>query len=251
MLKLIITVTMFMTAVLCQAQVSETRKAGSFSKIEVTSGIELSYKETQEEASIKVETNEGIPADIITVVEGETLKIYAKGKSKGAKVYITAKDVGSFKASSKSRIMFENTIHTENISIVLESGAYFKGYFKSSQFTNIETDANTEFNGRIETASFTGNFKNHSKINISGSSKNAVIRSATKAYCNATNFLTENTEVDADNSTVKISSSNKINVNATDHASVTYFGSPKKANIEQESLTDTKKYKRPALIAMD
>lgn len=242
---------MFMTAVLCQAQVSETRRVESFSKIEVASGIELHYKESQGEASVKVEANEGMPAEITTEIEGETLKIAAKGKAKNVKVWVAAKDVESFKAVSKSRIVFENTIHGENISIALGSGAYFKGYLKSNQLTNVETDANTEFNGRIETAFFTGNFKNHSKINISGKAKNANIKSASKAYCNATNFLTENTEVDADNSIVTISSSKKINVNATDNASVTYFGSPKKANIGQESLTNTKKYKRPTLIAMD
>ena len=88
MLKLIITVTMFMTAVLCQAQVSEIRKTNHFSKIEIASGIELSYTETQEEASIKVEAIDGILTDIITEVERETLKISAKGKAKKEKVYV-------------------------------------------------------------------------------------------------------------------------------------------------------------------
>lgn len=251
MLKLIITVTMFMTALLCQSQVSETRKIESFSKIEVASEIELSYKETQEETSIKVEANEGNLTDIITEVEGTTLKIFATGNAKNVKVHVVAKDVESFRASSKSRIIFKNTIHTENISIALESGAYFKGYFKSKGLTNIETGKNTEFNGRIETASFIGDFKSHSKVNISGTAEKATIKSASKAYCNARNFLTEDTEVDSDNSIVIITSHNNINVNATDNAKVTYFGSPKKANIEQEFLTDTKKYKRPTLIAMD
>ncbi|WP_026705847.1 GIN domain-containing protein [Flavobacterium soli] len=251
MLKLIITVTMFMTALLCQAQVSETRKAESFSKIEVASGIELSYKETQEEASILVEADEGNLTNIITEVDGETLRISAKEEVKNVMVYIAAKDVESFKASSKSRIIFKNTIHTENISIALESGAYFKGYFKSKGLTNIETGKNTEFNGRIETASFIGDFKSHSKVNISGNTEKAIIKSASKAYCNAKNFLTENAEVYSDNSIVMITSHNNIDVNATDNAKVTYFGSPKKVNIQQEFLTDTKKYKRPTLIAMD
>ena len=237
---------MFMTALLAQSQVSETRKADNFSKIEIASGIELHYKETQDETSVKVEANEANLTDIITEVEGETLRISTKGKTKNIKVFVSARDVESFKASSKSRIIFENTIHTENISITLESGAYFKGYFKSNNYTNIEAGANTEFNGRIETTSFTGDFKSHSKINISGNAQKATIRSASKTYCNARNFLTENTEVDSDNSIVIITSKIKINVNATDNASVTYFGSPKKANIENKSLIDTKKYKRPS-----
>ncbi|MDR6967995.1 hypothetical protein J2X31_002009 [Flavobacterium arsenatis] len=250
MLKLIITVTMFMTALLCQAQVSETRKVERFSKIEVASGIELHYKES-EEASVKIETNEGNLKDVFTEVEGETLRISSTENAENVKVYLATKDVESFKASSKSRILFENTIHTENISIVLESGAYFKGYLKSKGLTNIETEKNSEFNGRIETASFVGNFKSHSKVNISGNAEKATIKSAMKSYCNARNFLTKNTEVDSDNSIVIITSKNKINVNATDNAKVTYFGSPKKASIENKYLIDTKKHKRPTLIAMD
>lgn len=242
---------MFMTVMLCKAQVSETRKAEHFSKIEVATGIELSYKETQEEASIKVEANEGNLSDVIIEVDGETLKISSRGKAEKVKVYVSAKDVESFKASSRSRIVFENTIHAENISITLESGAYFNGYFKSNQLTNVATDANTEFNGRIETASFAGNFKNHSKVNISGKSKNAKIKSTSKAYCNAKNFLTENTLVDSDNSVVIVTSKNRININATDNASVTYFGSPKKVTVEEAYSTNTKKHKRPLLIAME
>lgn len=236
-----------MTALLCQGQVSETRKTEGFSNIEVASGIELSYKETEGETSIRVEANEDAPANIITEVEGETLRIFADGKTKNVKVYVSAKDIASFKASSKSKIVFENTVHAENIAIALESGAYFKGYFKSNGQTDVETGMGTEFNGRIETVAFKGNFKNHSKINISGNAKNAILKSATEAYCNAKNFLTENTEVASDNSTVIITSRNKIDVKATENASVTYFGSPKTVTIGNKSF----KYVRPALVAME
>jgi len=241
---------MFMTALLCHGQISETRKVERFSKIEVASGIELSYKES-EETLIKVEANEGNLSHIFTEVEGTTLKIFTTENAKKVKVYVASKDVESFKASSKSKIVFENTIHAENISIALESGAYFNGYFKSNGLTNIETGTNTEFIGRIETASFVGDFKHHSKVIISGNAEKAMIKSATKAYCNARNFLTENTEVNSDNSIVIITSKNKINVNATENGSITYFGSPQKATVKNEYSIDTKKHKRPLLIAMD
>lgn len=241
---------MFITTLLCQAQVSEMRKTNHFSRIEVASGIELSYTETQEEASIKVEANDGILTDIITEVDGETLKISAKGKTKKVKVYVSAKDVESFKASSKSRIVFENKVNAENINIELETESYFKGYAKAKKQMNVETGNDTEFNGRIETDSFTGNFKSHSKANISGNAKNAMLRSSAKAFCNAKNFLTENTKVASDNSKIIVTGKNKIDVNASDNATVTYFGSPKKVTVDEE-FTSTKKYKRPSLIAME
>lgn len=250
MLKLIITATMFITTLVCQGQVSETRKVEGFSKIEVASGIELSYKETNGNASVKVEATEGNLTDIITEVDGATLKITAKGKMKNAKVMVSAKGIESFKAVSKSRIVFEKKITSENIAIVLESGSYFKGYFKNSKITNVDAGSDTEFNGRIETETFVGNFRNNSKVNISGTAESALITSSRKSYCNAKNFLTGNTEVDSDNAIVMITSKNKINVNATNNASVTYFGSPKKVNLENESI-GLKKQKRPLLIAME
>lgn len=255
MLKLIITLSMFMTALVCKAQVSEIRKVEDFSKIEVASGIELHYIETEKEATLKVESKDGILTDIITEVEGGTLKIYTTGKGKQQtqqeiKVYVSSKNIESLKAISKSRIVLHNTMHAKNISINLQLGAYFKGYVIANQDANVETGKNTEFNGRIEAVSFFGNFKNFSKVNISGKSQNAFVISSEKAYCNAKNFLTENTKVDSDNATVIITSKNKIKVNATENAVVTYFGSPKKVTIEDQLVT-TKKYTRPSFIAMD
>lgn len=241
---------MFMTTLLLKAQVSETRNLENFTKIEVTSGIELFYKEAPGETLVKVEANEGTSTDIITEVDGETLKISGKGKAKNVKVFVTAKSIESFKAGSKSKIVFENKVNAENISIDLETGAYFRGYIKSKKQMSVRTGKNTEFNGRIEADSFLGNFKNRSKANVSGNAKNAFIKSSSKAYCNAKNFLTENATIDSENSTVIITSKNKININATENATVTYFGSPKKATIEDGPLT-TKKYIRPSLIAME
>lgn len=245
---------MFFTAVLCQAQVSETRKAGSFSKIEVTSGIELLYKETENEVVIKVEANNDADLNsIVTEIDGATLKIYArnpKSFDKKLKVHVSAKDIESFKATSRSRIVFENKVTSKNIAIAIASGSYFKGYLKSNLLTNIEASSDSEFNGRIETDLFVGNFKSQSKINISGTAEKATIYSETKAYCNAKNFLTKNTEVNSDNATVIITSSNSINISAIDNAVVSYFGSPKKVTIENESIINTQKYKKPSLVAM-
>ncbi len=251
MLKLIITVTMFMTTLLLKAQVSETRNLKGFTKIEVTSGIELFYKETSDEASIKVEANEGVLIDIITEVDGETLKISGRKNSKNIKVFVSAKAIETFKASSKSRIILENKVNAQNMNINLETGANFRGYVKSKQQMNVETTGNdTEFNGRVETASFIGNFKGRSRVNISGNAQNAFLTTSTKAYCNAKNFLTDNTKIESNNSEVIVTSKKKIDVNVTNNATVTYFGSPKKVTIEDE-LATTRKHKQPSLIAME
>lgn len=245
---------MFFTAVLCQAQVSETRKAGSFSKIEVTSGIELLYQETENEIVIKVEAdNDADLNSIVTEIDGTTLKIYArnpKSFDKKLKVHVSAKDIESFKATSRSRIVFENKVTSKNIAIAIASGSYFKGYLKSNLLTKIEASSDSEFNGRIETDLFVGNFKSQSKINISGTAEKAILYSETKAYCNARNFLTKNTEVNSDNATVIITSSNRINISAIDNAVVSYFGSPKKVTIENESVINIQKYRKPSLVVM-
>lgn len=250
MLKLIITVTMFMTALLCRAQVSEIRNVDDFSKIEVAAGIELHYIETKEAPSVRVEGKNGNLADIFTEVENGTLKIFAN-KQQEMKVYVASRSIEAFKAVSKSSIFVDNTMHSENISIELQSGAYFRGYIKSNQSVQVATTgSDTEFNARIEASSFVGNFKKHSKVNISGKAKNVFLTSSSKSYCNARNFITENTKIDSENATVVITSKNTINVNATDNAIVTYCGSPRKVTMEDQSVAQ-KKYIHPSLIAME
>ena len=80
MLKFIITTAL--TGIISRAQVSENRKIGDFSKIEVESGIELFYMESDEN-SIRVEGDSKYGLDsVITETDGKTLRIYHVKRNK-------------------------------------------------------------------------------------------------------------------------------------------------------------------------
>jgi hypothetical protein len=236
MTKLIILFTMIITGMVCKAQVTENREATNFSQIEVANGIELFYLQNDEAQSIRVEsTSREALKSIKTKSNNEILKIYNTSKefsnSSKTKVFVTGNALHSIRGKSKARIFLQATAHVSDMTITLLDGAYFNGRILSAARIKLTTDATAEFNGRIETQNFIGNFKNKSRINLSGTAKKASITSNNKSYCNAKNFLVENTEIRSDNATVIITSKNNLVIDLIDNAKLTYFGQPQDVTI--------------------
>lgn len=236
MTKLIIMFTMVISGIICKAQVSENREVANFSQIEVANGIELFYLQNDKAQSIRVEaTSEEALKSIKTESNNGILKIYNTSKefsnNSKTKIFVTGNALHSIKGKSKARIVLQSTKNVSDMTITLLDGAYFNGYILSAKNIQLNTDATAEFNGRIETQNLIGNFKNKSRVNLSGTAKEATIISTNKSYCNAKNFLVDNTEIHSDDATVIITSKNKLVIDLNENAKLTYFGQPKDVNI--------------------
>lgn len=236
MTKLIIIFTMIITGMVCKAQVSENRKVNNFAQIEVANGIELYYQQSDEPHSIRVESNsEEVLKSIKTESSNGILKIYNANKdfSKNSKtkIFVTGNTLLAIRGKSKARIVLQATKNVSDMTITLLEGAYFNGYILNAKKIQINTDKTSEFNGRVETQNLIGNFKNKSRVNLSGTAKEARITSTNKSYCNAKNFLVENTEIHSEDATVMITSKNKLVIDLNENAKLTYFGEPKDVNI--------------------
>lgn len=253
MTKLIIMFTMIITGMICKAQVSESRNSTNFSEIEVSNGIELFYQQSNEAASIRVEsTSEEALKSVKTESNNGILKIYSTNKeisnNSKIKVFVTGNTLKSIKGKSKSRIVFQKTTNASDMTISLSTGAYFNGRIVSAKKIELNADATSEFNGRIETQKFTGNFKNKSRINLSGTALDATITSTKKSYCNAKNFLVENAKIRSDDSTVIITSENILAVDLTENAKLTYFGQPKDVTIKHATNCTVEKTKTAKVL---
>lgn len=229
MLKIIITAAMTLVALVSQAQVSESRKITDFSKIEVESGIELTYMESDEN-SIKVETeSKDNLANIITETNGKTLRVYYAKKSQTnteaiSKVFISGKNVNTFKASSKSRIIFDGPITASEILLEMTSGSYFRGTVLSNLKATVNVSSGSVFSGKFETDLFKGNFKSGATVSLTGSAKKATIKTSSGAYCNAKNFFVDSMEATAKTKSSALLNAKKIEANAADSSSITFFG---------------------------
>lgn len=240
--------TMIITGMICKAQVSENRKVNNFSQIEVSDGLELFYEQSDEAATIRVESvSEEALKSVKTENNDGILKIYSTSKgisnNKKIKIFVTGNTLQSIKGKSRARIVFPNTTKVSDMTISLSNEAYFNGRIVSATRIELNADGSSEFNGRIETQKFIGNFKNKSRINLSGTASESTITSTNKSYCNAKNFLVDNTKIRSDCATVIITSKNKLAVDLTENAKLTYFGQPKDVTIKHATDCTVEKTK--------
>jgi hypothetical protein len=241
MLKFIITTAMAMAALTGYAQVSENRKVNDFSKIEVESGIELFYMESDEN-SIRVEgdSKDGLDS-VITETDGKTLRIYHLKRNKKqsesiSKVFVAAKNVNSFKASSKSKLFFENPVTSDDIRIEILSDSYFRGTVLPNSRVSVKVSSGSLFSGRFETESFTGIFKSGATVSLTGKAKKATINTSSGAYCNAKNFFVDKMTATADTKSSALLNAREKIAKATDASSITFFGNPENLKTGYDSF---------------
>ena len=223
MLKFIITVSMLLAGVFCQAQVSEIRNTGNFSEIAVGSGIQLIFTESNAIQVVKVEAaNNEVLQQLITVSDGKRLTVSFKSQKKTTntmKVFVAAKDIARFEAEKASQILLTNKVYAQDLKIILSSGAIFNGYVQTSKSVAVQASSKAVFNGRVETPRFSGDFSYGAKINVSGTAGIATIKGKSGAYCNGRNFITGQAKIDSDNATVIITNKEEIVVKAVEKAS--------------------------------
>ena len=242
---------------LMQAQVSEIRRTGSFSKIEVESGIELLYSQDSA-VSVKAEaTNQEDLTRVVTEVKGRTLRIYYAAKNKMAitapvKIYVNANNVNSFKAISNSKIVFKNVVISEEIKIDVATGASFVGKLAKNSKVTVNASTGALFCGQVATDHLSGSFKTGAAVSLSGTAKKTVLFASSGSYCTVKNLASENATINAKElSSVLFNGEGKINVNASSGSSISYFGKPKAIKIAENSIAIENREKSHLLIAMD
>jgi Putative auto-transporter adhesin, head GIN domain len=109
------------------AQQTETRSLSSFKGIKVSQAIDAYLKKGEKE-SVRIEVTGGSPSDVITEVEGSSLKIRMRDSHNfwsktNVKVYVTYVTLEKISASSASSVFSDGVIKTGNIDIAVSSAA--------------------------------------------------------------------------------------------------------------------------------
>lgn len=150
----------------------------------------VTFSETEE--SVSIQANDNLFGKINIYKEGGQLtvkldnNINIKGKET-LNIYITTRDITSFKASSDAAIFLDSALDTQNVSIDISSDAYFEG--------DITTD----------------NFD----LRATSDSKAVVYLKATDAYMNLSSGADLDGESEVEKATIKLSSDAAVDLIGT------------------------------------
>jgi len=186
---------------------------GSFTKIKVSSAIDL-YLSQSENESVAVSASEDKYKDgIKTVIEDNTLKIFYegdrnwRGRDRKMKAYVSFKTLQALEASGASNILVAGKITTSFMKLMLSGASDFKGAVTTD-------DLKIDLSGA-------------SDVTISGSAKNVVIETSGASDVKAYDLQTEVCSAKASGaSDINISVNRELSAHATGASSISYRGEP-------------------------
>lgn len=133
--------------------VKKERKAGNFSGIRVSTGIDVFLKQGDNEV-ITVEADENLHEYIITEVKGDILHVYTDANIRDAsrkRVYVTMKDINSVKTTSAGDVIGETPIKTDRLELSASSAGDIKlEVFAKEVGINISSSGDITVSGKAD-----------------------------------------------------------------------------------------------------
>ena len=211
----------------------ETRNVGNFSGIEVSTGVNVVFKQ-ENATNVKVYADSDKLQNVITKVENGILKVYIdnkgakKMKFKNLSVNISSPKMDVIKTSSGANFSTVNDLNGTNVNIDASSGSSVKGKFNISKTSYIEASSGSNVKVDINTGSISVKSSSGSNVNIEGDADKGMIDVSSGAVIKAENLRLVNGEVESTSgSSVSVNVKDKMRVKASSGGSVRYKGNPK------------------------
>jgi hypothetical protein len=208
------------------AQQTETRSLNSFRGIKVSQAIDAYLKKGDKE-SARVEVTGGSTSDVITVVEGSSLRIKMKDgghfwNKVNVKVYVTYVNLDKISASSASSVFSEGAIKTDHIDINVSSAANVE----------VSLDANSTM---VDTSSA-------GEVVLEGKSLKLEVEASSAGDVDAYRLESETVVASVSSGgEAKISVSKDLDAHANSGGDIRYRGNPSRTNTHSSSGGSVKK----------
>lgn len=257
--KFILFIVTVLVSIIAKAQVSESRFVEDFTKLKVSTGIDVTYT-ISDTKTVNVTTDDAERMQCVkTEVNKGFLEIFIETKSvkdknkynfdgfrnkingvpfKVLKVEITGPALSQFQATSSADIKVINTNKSDNLDIKASSGGSISGNFVC---TKLEVDASSSgnFNAEINADEIEIECSSSADIKLTGKAKTVDVDASSSADCNLKNLHAENVEVEASSSAdVTVYASKSINASASSSADIVYYGNPSQKSVKESSSGD-------------
>jgi len=244
MIRLIIFTVTFLFTVLASAQVSENRTVSNFSKIKVSTSIDLVFTQDSK-TSVKVEADDAERLQaIVTKVSGNTLEVYVNSKNlkgkknrnfKTLKVWVSASLVDSFQASSSSSVALKNGIEVKTANVEVSSSADFNGKIKADEI-NLSVSSSGALKSAVSSKKLNVEVNSSAEAILSGTAENTNVSASSSADFQGKELTVKNAIVEVSSSAeVVLTITESLKAKATSSGSVSYYGNPKNVDSEKNS----------------
>ena len=207
------------------AQQSEVRQIASFQGVRVSEAIDVYLKKGDKE-SVKVEVTGTDLSNVLTEVNGTTLKIHMRNRNfrgrNSVKVYVTFTRLEKLSASSAANLFSTDPIKSDRLEISVSSAG------------SVEA--------KLESESVSVSSSSAGKTVLEGKTKSLEIEASSAGDIDAYNLESENVNVSVSSAgSAKISVSKELEAHASSGGSIRYRGNPLKTNTDSSSGGSVKK----------
>ncbi|MEG1591359.1 DUF4252 domain-containing protein [Chryseobacterium sp.] len=210
----------------------ESRNVGEFSKIDVSLGINVNFKQ-ENTSSVKVLADADKLQHVITKVDNGILKIYIDNKKeknlkfKNLTVNVSSPKLNMIKASTGATFTTVNTLNENNLEVNVESGGSVKGTFSISETANVEANSGGDVKADLRTQKFILNNTSGASVRLEGLAKSAVMNVNSGASCKADAFVINTAQAECTSgASLSLYVKDKLKVNASSGGSVRLKGNP-------------------------
>ena len=204
----------------------EVRKVASFSGIQVSSGINVSFTQ---EAQQKVVVDSDRPEFVKTEVVGDILKIYIDNnnnrnlKFKKLSVTVSAPELSKIAVNSGANFNTLNTIKSDYFQIAATSGANLKADLDTKGKVELSTTSGSNVRLNVNADELEMSATSGSSATLYGKIRATTFDVSSAATVNAQDLETQKSQINASSAAnIKVNATENINVTGTSGASVRY-----------------------------
>jgi hypothetical protein len=207
------------------SQQSEVRQVGSFQGVKASEAVDVYLKKGDKE-SLKVEVTGTDLANVLTEVNGTTLKVHLRDGNyfhkKTVKVYVTYAHLEKISASSAANVFSEGVIKSGNFAISVSSAATVEVALDSE---DVSVDASSA-----------------GDVVLEGKAKSLEIEASSAGDIDAYNLESEKVKASVSSAgSAKVTVTKELQAHASSAGSIRYRGNPLKTNTESSSGGSVKK----------
>ncbi|WP_294224213.1 DUF4252 domain-containing protein [uncultured Chryseobacterium sp.] len=209
----------------------ENRTVGEFSGIQVSTGVNVIFKQ-ESPTAVKVIADADKLQYIITKVENGTLKVYIDNKGvknlkfKNLSVNISAPRLENIQTISGSSFVGINTVSENRLNIEASSGSNINGKFSAATM-NVSLDSGSNIRASVNSEKLVFKGTSGSNTNLEGTAGMAVFEISSGASCKAEHLKIDEAQVESSSgASISLDVKSRLKVNASSGGLVKYKGNP-------------------------